>query len=57
MEPNEYMELVDSEEYKELQRDSAFLQLLMDMGVDNWEGFELAQEQARHIGLWNDDED
>ncbi len=31
------------EEYDALKEDSAFLQALMNAGVDNWEGYEFAQ--------------
>lgn len=33
------------ESYVELIRDSRFLAILEAMGVDNWEGYEAAQEQ------------
>jgi hypothetical protein len=32
------------EEYNELLNDSIFLNCLVEVGVDNWEGFEAAQE-------------
>jgi hypothetical protein len=39
------------EEYEELKRDQDFLNCLAAAGVDNWEGYEYAQE------LMDDDDD
>jgi len=35
---------VDKKEYEELVNDQKFLNALMAAGVDNWEGYEIAQE-------------
>ncbi len=35
---------IDRREYNELISDRNFLDALMSVGVDNWEGYDLAQE-------------
>lgn len=35
---------ITKDEYEQLKKDSAFLDALRGAGVDNWEGYELAQE-------------
>jgi len=35
---------ISKKEYDQLKSDSAFLQALMQAGVDNWEGFSDAQD-------------
>ena len=37
---------ISKDEYDELKSDSAFLAALMAAGVDNWEGYEIAQESV-----------
>jgi hypothetical protein len=44
---------IPMQEYKDLQRDSAFLLALEDAGVDNWEGYDIACETFQLMG--NDD--
>lgn len=38
--------LISAEEYTRLLEDSEFLQCLMAAGVDNWDGYDLAQEMC-----------
>lgn len=44
------MELLGQQD--QLNEDSQFLQCLKNAGVDNWDGYEIAQEE-----MWPDDED
>lgn len=37
--------IITKEEYKELLESNKFLEQLMSLGVDNWDGYELAQER------------
>ena len=37
--------VVERETLEELEHDSAFLNALMSLGVDNWDGYELAQNK------------
>lgn len=39
---------IDKEEYDELVADQKFLSALMAAGVDNWEGFEQAQDSLEN---------
>lgn len=38
---------IDIDEYEELKRDSDFLNALYNAGVDNWSGYEYAQDLFR----------
>ena len=42
---------ISKKEYDQLKSDSAFLQALMQAGVDNWDGFSYAQE------IWDESEE
>lgn len=44
------MELLDQQD--QLNEDSQFLQCLKNAGVDNWDGYSIAQEE-----MWPEDED
>lgn len=46
---------IPADEYEEMQRDLAFLNCLQNAGVDNWDGYEFAQEDFRE--QYPDDED
>lgn len=41
---NEEMVTITKEEYDELNEDSKFLQCLYSAGVNNWDGYEVAQD-------------
>ena len=38
--------LISTEEYKKLKKDQMFLECLQAHGVDNWDGYSDAQEEA-----------
>jgi len=49
---SQFVPRITVEEYEELKRDQDFLNCLAAAGVDNWEGYEYAQEL-----MDDDDED
>jgi len=40
---------ISKKEYEELLKDSQFLDCLRGAGVDNWEGYEYAQEMMKEM--------
>lgn len=40
---------ISKKEYEELLKDSQFLDCLQGAGVDNWEGYEYAQEMMKEM--------
>jgi hypothetical protein len=51
------MTSIDSKVLRILQRDSEWLSYLEAAGVDNWEGYEVAQQKASEDGWYGDEDD
>lgn len=47
--PDDEMITIHKDVYEERSDDSLFLQCLKNAGVDNWDGYEIAQDQYREL--------